>query len=671
MTSHAPGASQESTDSSSVAPLVEVRDLQVTFRTATGVVNAVKGADLTIYPGQTVAIVGESGSGKSTTAHALIGLLPGTGKVTGGSITFDGREIAHLRERDLVAVRGREIGLVPQDPMSNLNPVWRIGTQIKEALRANGVDVTRRQRLALTEALAQADEGDLGELSALVADADSYVGRKGKAQLLALVTEVLGASAAQEFDPQLVVGTTTHAVAGEALTGIGVPAERVRATLDALAKADAKDRVAGLLAESGLPDALARAQQYPHEFSGGMRQRALIAMGLAARPKLLIADEPTSALDVTVQRQILDHLSVLTSELGTAVLFITHDLGLAAERAEHLVVMYRGKVVESGPARAILAAPKHPYTQRLVASAPSLASRRIESAKARGEEAADLLAATGGDGVSEARDDVVVASDLVKVFVTPGKKLREKVHFTAVDHVSFTLKRGTTLAIVGESGSGKSTVANMVLDLLPPTAGTIAFDGKDLATLTRSARLEFRRRVQPVFQNPYGSLDPMMSIFRAIEEPLRIHGVGDQSSRTQRVKDLLEMVSMPASTMRRFPNELSGGQRQRIAIARALALDPEVIVCDEAVSALDVLVQAQILTLLNDLQAEMGLSYLFITHDLAVVRQIADEVLVMEAGKVVEHATTDEVFERPQQEYTRELLAAIPGRNLEGSQIAG
>jgi peptide/nickel transport system ATP-binding protein len=671
MTSHAPGASQESTDSSSVAPLVEVRDLQVTFRTATGVVNAVKGADLTIYPGQTVAIVGESGSGKSTTAHALIGLLPGTGKVTGGSITFDGREIAHLRERDLVAVRGREIGLVPQDPMSNLNPVWRIGTQIKEALRANGVDVTRRQRLALTEALAQADEGDLGELSALVVDADSYVGRKGKAQLLALVTEVLGAAAAQEFDPQLVVGTTTHAVAGEALTGIGVPAERVRATLDALAKADAKDRVAGLLAESGLPDALARAQQYPHEFSGGMRQRALIAMGLAARPKLLIADEPTSALDVTVQRQILDHLSVLTSELGTAVLFITHDLGLAAERAEHLVVMYRGKVVESGPARAILAAPKHPYTQRLVASAPSLASRRIESAKARGEEAADLLAATGGDGVSEARDDVVVASDLVKVFVTPGKKLREKVHFTAVDHVSFTLKRGTTLAIVGESGSGKSTVANMVLDLLPPTAGTIAFDGKDLAALTRSARLEFRRRVQPVFQNPYGSLDPMMSIFRAIEEPLRIHGVGDQSSRTQRVKDLLEMVSMPASTMRRFPNELSGGQRQRIAIARALALDPEVIVCDEAVSALDVLVQAQILTLLNDLQAEMGLSYLFITHDLAVVRQIADEVLVMEAGKVVEHATTDEVFERPQQEYTRELLAAIPGRNLEGSQIAG
>ncbi|GAA4626582.1 dipeptide ABC transporter ATP-binding protein [Cellulomonas oligotrophica] len=549
-------------------PLLEVRGLEVSFSTAGGPVHAVRGADLTVYPGQSVAIVGESGSGKSTTAHAIIDLLPGTGKVTGGSIRFAGRELVGLGRTEVEALRGAQIGLVPQDPMSNLNPVWRVGTQVEEALRANGF-------------------------------------RGGRA--------------------------------------------------------DRQRRVTELLTEAGLPDAARRAKQYPHEFSGGMRQRALIAIGLASRPQLLIADEPTSALDVTVQRQILDHLDTLTQELGTAVLFITHDLGLAAERAEHVVVMYRGQVVESGPARQILTEPQHPYTRRLIAAAPSLASRRIQVAHERGRTADELLARHAGSGAAAGSGDIVVAKDLTKVFTMRGRGAKD---LTAVDRVSFTLGKGRTLALVGESGSGKSTAANMVLGLLEPTSGSVTFDGVDVARTGRRDQLALRRRIQPVFQNPYGSLDPQYSIFRTLTEPLRVHRVGTPRSREKRVRQLLDMVALPHSTMRRFPNELSGGQRQRVAIARALALQPEVVVLDEAVSALDVLVQAQILDLLGDLQRDLGLAYLFITHDLAVVRQIADAVVVMRDGKAVEHASTDEVFDRPREQYTRDLLSAIPGASL-------
>ncbi len=558
-------------------PLLEIRDLEVSFESHSGSVPAVRGVSLTVYPGQTVAIVGESGSGKSTTAHAIINLLPGTGKVTGGQILFEGRDLAGISDREFVSLRGQNIGLVPQDPMSNLNPVWKVGFQIEEALKANGV-------------------------------------AKGKA---------------------------------------------------------AKVRAAELLEEAGLADAENRLGQYPHEFSGGMRQRALIAIGLAARPQLLIADEPTSALDVTVQRQILDHLDGLTNELGTAVLLITHDLGLAAERAEHLIVMSKGQVVESGPALEILQRPRHPYTQKLVAAAPSLASQRRSSSLARADirehslEAVDEAEQHSEIGVDfgRATDDVLVVTGLNKAFkIRHG--LRKTSDFKAVDDVSFAVRRGTTTAIVGESGSGKSTVAQMILGLLASTSGNVVFDGKDVATLDRRETLAFRRRVQPIFQNPYGTLDPMYSIFRTIEEPLRTHRVGTKAEREARVRDLLDKVALPPSVMRRFPNELSGGQRQRVAIARALALQPEMVVCDEAVSALDVLVQDQILTLLNDLQAELGLTYLFITHDLAVVRQIADNVLVMSAGAIVEKATTDEVFNSPKEDYTRKLLEAIPGGSI-------
>ena len=547
-------------------PLLELKDLKISFTSSTGVVDAVRGVNLTIYPGQSVAIVGESGSGKSTTAMAVIGLLPGTGKVTGGTILFNGEDITGLSDKEIQHYRGSDIGLVPQDPMSNLNPVWSIGTQVKESLRANNV------------------------------------------------------------------------VEGS----------------------EANKRVVELLQEAGLDDAERRAKQYPHEFSGGMRQRALIGIGLAARPKLLIADEPTSALDVTVQRRILDHLEGLTHELGTAVLFITHDLGLAAERASHLVVMHRGRVVESGPSLDILRDPQHPYTQRLVKAAPSLASARIQSAQEQGIESSELLA-----GKAEASDEEVIrVENLTKEFDIRGEKGAKK-KLLAVDDVSFSLRKGSTLALVGESGSGKSTVANMVLNLLDPTSGKVFYKGTDLSTLGSSELFEMRRKLQVVFQNPYGSLDPMYSIYRCIEEPLVVHKTGNRKEREARVAELLDMVAMPRSTMRRYPNELSGGQRQRIAVARALALNPEVIVLDEAVSALDVLVQNQILQLLAGLQEELDLSYLFITHDLAVVRQTADDVAVMRQGKLVESGTVDEIFANPTESYTRDLIDSVPGLGIE------
>ena len=648
-------------------PLLEVKDLAIDFTTDTGKpVHAVRDANFTVYPGQWVAIVGESGSGKSTSAMAVLGLLPGTGHVVNGSIKLDGEEIAGAKQSEFDKLRGTRMGLVPQDPMSNLNPVWRIGTQVKEALKANNMDVDHEKRSALAKALA----GD--EVEVKGNDDETFLGAKELPELMTEAKKALteaGVSgeafdkAVARFTNEWVPGSETRWRVADDLIKAGVADDQawylakkyvIGSTMD--------DRIAGLLSEAGLPDAATRARQFPHEFSGGMRQRALIAIGLACRPDLLIADEPTSALDVTVQKRILDHLHMLTDSLGTAVLFITHDLGLAAERAQHIVVMYKGQVVESGPSLEVLQHPQHPYTKRLVAAAPSLASQRIISAKERGENADALLDHhIAGESTLEKSEHIITVDHLTKEFKLP----RKKEMFKAVDDVSFSIKKGTTLAIVGESGSGKSTVANMVLHLLKPTSGKVFYEGRDTSTFKAKDLLGFRRHVQPVFQNPYGSLDPMYSIFRSIEEPLRIHKIGDSKWRANRVKELLDMVEMPASVMGRYPNELSGGQRQRIAIARAMALDPDVIVCDEAVSALDVLVQDQVLRLLNDLQAEKGLSYLFITHDLAVVRQIADEVVVMQHGKLVEHATTDEVFDHPQKQYTRDLLDAIPGGKLQ------
>ncbi|MGV8913181.1 MAG: dipeptide ABC transporter ATP-binding protein [Rhodoglobus sp.] len=569
-----PGSSSDET------PLLKIRGLEVGFETQRGVVQAVRGIDLTLYQGQSLAIVGESGSGKSTTAQAVIGLLPGTGKVLGGSIEFEGNDLTKFSDAQFSEVRGSQIGYVPQDPMSNLNPVWSIGFQVEEAIKANGI-------------------------------------AQGK---------------------------------------------------------EARQRTIEVLNEAGLSDASERLKQYPHQFSGGMRQRVLIGIGLSARPKLLIADEPTSALDVTVQRQILDHLQTLTRDYGTSVLFITHDLGLAAERAEQLVVMYKGKVVESGPSRTILEDPQHPYTQRLVAAAPSLASRRIQSIKSNTSSENDLkifgqgslddaLIARAASREAAASTDLIKVNNITKVYEIRKQGFR-KDKLLAVNDISFGVKKGTTTALVGESGSGKSTVAKLILQLEPLTGGSIEFDGVDLAGIKGDELLKFRRRVQPVFQDPYGSLDPQYSVGNTIAEPLLAHRIGTPKERFNRVSELLDQVSLPQATRHRYPGELSGGQRQRVAIARALALKPDVLILDEAVSALDVLVQGQVLNLLTELQTELDLTYLFITHDLAVVRLVADNVCVMQGGRIVEAATTDEVFENSSNPYTQELLEAIPGANI-------
>jgi len=557
-----------------VKPLLEIRGLKVEFPNQNGAVTAVDGVDLTLMPGQTLAIVGESGSGKSTTAHAIINLLPGSGKVSAGSIIFDGQDLTSMSEKELEKVRGRQIGFVPQDPMSNLNPVWSVGFQVEETIRANGVAT-------------------------------------GKKEIRAKAVEVLK--------------------------------------------------------QAGLADAEKRLKQFPHQFSGGMRQRVLIGIGLSANPKLLIADEPTSALDVTVQRTILDHLGELTQEKNTAVILITHDLGLAAERAEQLVVMYRGKIVEAGPSREILENPLHPYTQRLVAAAPSLASRRLSAVQKAGKGTNEFdLAAVAAQRAAAAKpsDIAIEVTDLSKNYTIRGGGGLKKSSFAAVKDVSFTIARGTTTALVGESGSGKSTVAKMLLGLEKPTSGDISIDGQKVSELSAKGLFALRRRMQPVFQDPYGSLDPLRNIFNTIAEPLVTHKVGTRSERHARVMELLDQVSLPQSIATRYPNELSGGQRQRIAIARALALKPDIVILDEAVSALDVLVQAQILALLHELQQELGLTYLFITHDLAVVRVIADNVCVMNKGEIVEAASTQEVFDNPREEYTKKLLEAIPGANI-------
>ena len=551
------------------APLLSVEGLAVDFATMDGVVHAVEGVDLEIAPGQTVAIVGESGSGKSTTAMAIIGLLAGGGRVAAGSIRLDGREIAHAPEHELRTIRGRDIGLVPQDPMSNLNPVAKIGTQVAETLLAHGLATRQNVQQKVVEALTAA----------------------------------------------------------------------------------------------GLPDPEKRAKQYPHEFSGGMRQRALIAIGLACKPRLLIADEPTSALDVTVQQTILDQIGDMTRELGTAVLLITHDLGLAAERAERVIVMHRGKVVEQGPAKQILENPQHPYTQSLVQAAPSVAAARLRPEAFHAEERpSDPNAAEDASSALAlpTADNIVEIENLTKVYPVRG----QKEDFVAVNDVSLAIPRGETVAIVGESGSGKTTTARMLLKIIEPTSGLIRYEGKDVSSLTRAETRDFRQKVQPIFQDPYSSLNPMFTIERLISEPLDFYKRGSGADRRKRVRQLLDDVALPQSMLRRYPSELSGGQRQRVAIARALALSPELIVCDEPVSALDVLVQDQILNLLGDLQTEYGLSYLFISHDLAVVRLISDYVCVMKDGSLVEAASSEEIFTNPRDPYTRRLLASIPGNEL-------
>jgi len=544
-------------------PLLELSDLAVSFTTDRGEVEVVHGAHLELAAGETLAIVGESGSGKSTLTATVNRLLAPNGRVTRGNITFDGRDVLALSEREMSRLRGREIGLVPQDPMSNLDPLMPLGKQISEVFRLHGV-------------------------------------ARGK---------------------------------------------------------DAKARAVELLEMVGISHAAQRYRQYPHQFSGGMRQRVLIAMALACKPKLLIADEPTSALDVTVQKVILDQLAELTSSMGTAVLLVTHDLALAAERADRVVVMNQGLIVESGRAQEVLSDPTDDYTRRLIAAAPSLGTTSLVGP----------CPAAGDAG----RDEVIAVSNLTKDYPLHRGALSRKVGLTAADRVSFSVPRGGTVGIVGESGSGKSTTAKMLLLLEESTSGEILFEGKQVTHASGAELMSFRRRVQPVFQNPYASLDPRYTVGESVQEPLDVHKVGTKAEREARVRELLSQVALDEELVDRYPHELSGGQRQRVAIARALALGPEVVVLDEAVSALDVLVQAQILDLLVDLQRQLGLSYVFISHDLAVVRMLCHEIHVMKAGRIVESGTPEQIFDAPQDDYTKTLLAAIPtGRDAHGAEVA-
>jgi peptide/nickel transport system ATP-binding protein len=546
------------------AELLSIADLSIAYGPAGRQRTVVEGFTLEIGQGETVAIVGESGSGKSTTANAVLGLLPAGGRITFGSIAVGGVDITRAGEPVLRSIRGRRIGLVPQDPMVGLNPTLRIGSQVAEAVRRRGVP--RRS----------------------------------------------------------------------------VSAEVIAA-----------------LESAGLDQPELRARQYPHELSGGLRQRALIAVALAGKPALLIADEPTSALDATVQGRILDHLDRLVAETGVSLLIITHDLGVAADRADRVLVMSEGRIVEQGHPHALLADPQHDYTKRLLNAAPGLAHLRSGRSSAR---TVDRVAT-----VDDARATPLLELHSVgKQFALPRTAAGKRV-FTAVDDVSLTVHRGQTLALVGESGSGKTTVLRIAARLDTASSGRVAYDGQDITSLGWRALRPLRRRFQVVHQNPFASLDPRFTARDLIAEPLDSFGIGSSADRTRRVRALLDRVGLPQSFLERRPAELSGGQRQRVAIARALALEPELVLLDEPVSALDVSVQAQILDLLVDLQRDLGLSYLVISHDLAVVAEISHRVAVMAAGRIVETGHTASVFSDPQHPITRELIAAIPGQKEAGS----
>ncbi|WP_369990720.1 dipeptide ABC transporter ATP-binding protein [Pseudomonas xanthosomatis] len=525
-------------------PLIEVRDLSVSYRFAGQRTQAVQGLSFSLQQGETLAIVGESGSGKSTLANALLGLLPGNAQVDQGELWVAGVDVAKASERARRQLRGRTVGLVPQDPMVSLNPTLRIGQQIAEALLlAKGV---RR-----------------------------YPGLEADVQ--------------------------------------------------------------ELLAQVGLDDPALRARQYPHELSGGMRQRVLIAIALAGNPRLIIADEPTSALDVTVQRRILDHLQQLVAERGISLLIITHDLGMACDRADRLLVMRHGQLVEHASPRQVLWGSQQPYTRDLLNAAPAFVPRH----RPRVAEGPPLLR----------------LSHVGKRFALPG----QDAHFTALHDLNLAVHAGQTLAIVGESGSGKSTALRIALGLEKPSSGSVEFAGIDVTGHSWRAFRPLRRRIQLVQQNPFAALDPRFSVFDSIVEPLVAFGLLKGQALERRARELITKVHLPVQFLDRLPKELSGGQRQRVAIARALALEPEVLLLDEPVSALDVSVQAQVLALLDELQRELGMAYVLVSHDLAVVASMADQVLVLRRGQVVEQGPAVQVLSQPGSSYTRELIAAIPG----------
>ncbi|GEO85476.1 MULTISPECIES: ABC transporter ATP-binding protein [Alphaproteobacteria] len=554
------------------APVLSVRDLTTSFRVGDEWRSVVKGVSFDVAPRETVAIVGESGSGKSVTSLSIMRLLPQNASRIEGSVKLNGRELLTLGNEGMRRVRGNEIAMIFQEPMTSLNPIFPIGKQIAEAI-------------------------------------------------------------------------TCHR---------------------SVSSAEAKAEVLRLLDKVRIPNAKSRFDDYPHQFSGGMRQRVMIAMALASRPKVLIADEPTTALDVTIQGQILDLIKVLQEEEGMGVLFITHDMGVVAEVSDRTIVMFRGEAVETGTTDDIFNRGKHPYTRALLSAVPKLGSMGGHERPMRfpvidiatGET---RIPETEAGGVDESTRPVLEVKNLTTRFdIHSGLLGRKSGAVHAVEDVSFDLRAGETLSLVGESGCGKSTTGRSITRLVEPTAGAISLDGYDVVNLDRIALRKMRRSVQMVFQDPFASLDPRMSVGSAVMEPFIEHGLGAKAEAREKAADLLERVGLKADMMHRFPHEFSGGQRQRIAIARSLMLDPKVIVADEAVSALDVSIKAQVCNLLLDLQQSFNLAYLFISHDMAVVERVSHRVAVMYLGEIVEIGPRQAVFDNPQHPYTKKLIAAVP-----------
>ncbi|KIN63595.1 ABC transporter, ATP-binding protein [Sulfitobacter noctilucicola] len=537
--------------------LLQIESLNIALPSGADRALAVEDVSFTLDAGEILCIVGESGSGKSMSANALMGLLPEGVTAAGGSIRFQGQDILTLEEREMIALRGRDIAMIFQEPLSALNPLMRIGDQIAEVFEAHNL-----------------------------------------------------------------------------LT----PPERRKRALE-------------LLHEVGLPDPETTIRAYPFQLSGGQRQRVVIAMALALEPKILIADEPTTALDVTTQAQILDLIEELRKNHGMAVLFITHDFGVVADIADRVIVMQTGKVVEAGAADDVLLNPEHPYTRALLDAIPGLS---FHQGKQSPEDEVPILSV---------RDlSMTFTSRTSGFFVKPRR-------VDAVQNATFDLFKGETIGIVGESGSGKSTLGRCLVRLLNPQKGVVEIGGQDISKIKGEALHQHRRRIQMVFQDPYSSLNPRARIGTILTDGLIAYGDDKQTART-RAQELLTLVGLDPTAIERFPHEFSGGQRQRVGIARALALNPEVIVADEAVSALDVSIQAQILDLLADLKSQLNLSMIFITHDLRVAAQVCDRIIVMQRGKMVEFGPSAQVLGAPQTDYTKSLLDAIPGKDHERALAA-
>ncbi len=522
--------------------LLSVHDLQVSFHTRDGVQQAVKGVSFTVEERQITAIIGESGSGKSVSCYAVLGLIPSPpGQIDGGEAIFDGKNLLELPEAELRKIRGSDIAMIFQDPMTSLNPFMTVGAQLIEPLLLH----------------------------------------------------------------------------------------------KNLSKVAAKARAIELLDEVGIRNPARSFSSYPHEFSGGMRQRVMIAMALINEPRLLIADEPTTALDVTIQAQILKLISDLQKNHNIGVLFISHDLAVVSDIADQIVVMEKGNAIERGSPKEIFEGAKHPYTQKLLAAIP-----------------------TGQRAPQTVKTEPLISVRNLRTWFQPtsgGDPIK------AVDDVSIDINRGEVLGLVGESGSGKSTLGRAILRLAPVTEGEVVFDGTTVSTLQDRPLKDFRRRMQMIFQDPFASLNPRMTVYDTLAEPLLLHKICTRKSLDSAIAKLMDDVGLARSFIRKYPHEFSGGQRQRIAIGRALATKPEFIVADEPVSALDVTIQAQILELLEALGREYGLTMLFVSHDMAVIRHIADRILVMYHGKIVESGDAKQIFEAPKEAYTQSLLASIPG----------